>query len=129
MPDKLETTHQIIPQQLIVYRRPKSTAWQCRYKVGGVWLVKSTKKKELHEAIQESYMLLANAKVRKEQNFTVATKRFKDVAKLTLKAMEDKQEAGDGRVSFEQYKRIINEFLIPFFGKRDVDSINAKALQ
>jgi hypothetical protein len=92
-------------------------------------LVKSTKKKELHEAIQESYMLLANAKVRKEQNFTVATKRFKDVAKLTLKAMEEKQEAGDGRVSYEQYKRIINDFLIPFFGKRDVDSINAKALQ
>lgn len=129
MPEKLETTHQVIPQQLIVYRRPKSTAWQCRYKVDGVWLVKSTKKKELHEAIQESYMLLANAKVRKEQNFTVATKRFKDVAKLTLKAMEDKQEAGDGRVSYEQYKRIINDFLIPFFGKRDVDSINAKALQ
>ena len=74
-------------------------------------------------------MLLANAKVRQEQNFTVATKRFKDVAKLTLKAMEEKQEAGDGRVSYEQYKRIINDFLIPFFGKRDVDSINAKALQ
>ena len=129
MPDKLDTTHQIIPQQLIVYRRPNSHAWQCRFKVDGIWLVKSTKKKELHEAIQESYMLLANAKVRKEQNFSVATKRFRDVAKLTLKAMEDKQEAGDGRVSYEQYKRIINDYLIPFFGKRDVDSINARALQ
>jgi hypothetical protein len=67
--------------------------------------------------------------MRKEQNFILATKRFKDVAKLTLKAMEEKQEAGDGRVSYEQYKRIINDFLIPFFGKRDVNSINAKALQ
>ena len=129
MPEKLETTHQLIPQQLIVYQRPNSTAWQCRYKVDGVWLVKSTKKKVLADAIQEAYMLLANAKVRKEQNFTVATKRFKDVAKLTLKAMQDKQEAGDGRVSYQQYARIINEYLIPFFGKRDVDSINAKALQ
>jgi hypothetical protein len=35
MPDKLDTTHQIIPQQLIVYRRPNSSAWQCRYKVDG----------------------------------------------------------------------------------------------
>jgi hypothetical protein len=85
MPDKLETTHKVIPQQLIVYQRPRSTAWQCRYNVDGVWLVKSTKNKELPEAIQESYMLLANAKVRKKQNFTVATKRFRDVAKLTLK--------------------------------------------
>lgn len=129
MPNKLETTHQIIPQQLIVYRRPNSTAWQCRYKVDGIWLVKSTKKKELQEAIQEAYMLVANARVRKEQNFTAATKRFKDVAKLALKAMEDKQETGDGRVSYDQYKKIINDFLIPFFGRRDVDSINAKALQ
>lgn len=129
MPEKLATTHQLIPQQLIVYQRPNSAAWQCRYKVDGIWLVRSTKRKELNDAIQEAYMLLANAKVRKEQNFTVATKRFKDVAVLAIKAMEDKSKAGDGRISFEQYKRIINEFLVPFFGKRDVDTINVKALQ
>ncbi|MBP9100817.1 MAG: hypothetical protein KBF68_05450 [Nitrosomonas sp.] len=129
MPEKLDTTHQIIDNELVVYMRPASTVWQCRYKVDGVWLVKSTKKKQLSDAIKAAYVLLASAKVRVEQNFSVATKKFKDVAKLALKAMEDKNEAGDGRVSFEQYARIINDFLIPFFGKRDVDSINAKALQ
>ncbi len=129
MPEKLDTTHQIIENELVVYMRPASTVWQCRYKVDGVWLVKSTKKKQLSDAIKAAYVLLASAQVRVEQNFSVATKKFKDVAKLALKAMEDKQEAGDGRVSFAQYTRIINDFLIPFFGKRDVDSINAKALQ
>jgi hypothetical protein len=129
MPEKLDTTHQIIANELIVYRRPESTVWQCRYKVDGVWLVKSTKKKELSEAINAAFLLKASAHVRVEQNFTVATKKFKDVAKLALKAMEEKMEAGNGKVSYEQYARITNDFLIPFFGRRDVDSINAKALQ
>jgi integrase len=129
MPEKLDTTHQIIPNELVIYLRPGSTVWQCRFKVEGVWLVKSTKKKQLPDAINAAYLLLASAKVRVEQNFSVATKKFKDVAKLALKAMEEKNEAGDGRVSYAQYTRIINDFLIPFFGKRDVDSINAKALQ
>ena len=129
MPEKLDTTHQIIENELVVYMRPASTVWQCRYKVDGIWLVKSTKKKQLSDAIKAAYVLLASAQVRVEQNFSVATKKFKDVAKLALKAMDEKQEAGDGRVSFEQYARITNDFLIPFFGKRDVDSINAKALQ
>ena len=129
MPEKLDTTHQIIPNELVVYLRPGSTVWQCRFKVEGIWLVKSTKKKQLSDAIKAAYVLLASAQVRVEQNFSVATKKFKDVAKLALKAMEDRNEAGDGRVSYAQYTRIINDFLIPFFGKRDVDSINAKALQ
>jgi hypothetical protein len=129
MPKKLDTTHQIIINELVVYQRPASTVWQCRYKVDGVWLVKSTRKKELTAAIHAAYIHLASSKVRIEQNFSVATKNFKDVAKLALKAMKEKSEAGDGKVSYEQYARIANDFLIPFFGKRDVDSINAKALQ
>lgn len=129
MPEKLDTTHQIIENELVVYLRPASTVWQCRYKVDGVWLVKTTKKKQLSDAIKAAYVLLASAHVRIEQNFSVATKKFKDVAKLALLSMNEKTEAGDGKVSYEQYARITNDFLIPFFGKRDVDSINAKALQ
>jgi integrase len=129
MPEKLDTTHQIIPNELVVYLRPGSAVWQCRYKVDGVWLVKSTKKKEYNAAVQAAHVLQISSRLRVEQNFSVATKKFKDVAKLALKAMEDKTEAGDGKVSYEQYARITNDFLIPFFGKRDVDSINGKALQ
>ena len=35
MPAKIESTHQLIKKKLVVYRRPDSDAWQCRYTVDG----------------------------------------------------------------------------------------------
>lgn len=37
MPAKVESTYEVLPRQLIVYRRSRSGAWQCRYKVDGVF--------------------------------------------------------------------------------------------
>lgn len=129
MPKKLKTTHQIIPQQLVVYQRPTSDVWQCRYKVDGKWLVSSTRERVLEKAKVAAHKLLLKAEVRIEQNYTLVTKKFKDVALLTLKAMDEKMTAGEGKMSYEQYKRITNDYLIPFFGKRDVDTITQKVLQ
>ena len=38
MPEKLDSTYEIYPRELILYKRPSSTVWQCRYKVDGKWL-------------------------------------------------------------------------------------------
>jgi len=73
--------------------------------------------------------LMLKAELRIEQKYTLVTKKFKDVALLALKAMDEKLDAGEGKLSYEQYKRITNDYLIPFFGHRDVDTITQKVLQ
>jgi integrase len=129
MPEKIDTTHQIIDRQLIVYKRPTTDVWQCRFKVGGEWIVRTTKERELEKAKVVAHKLMLKAEVRLEQNFTPATKKFKDVATLALKEMEKKTDAGDGKVSYDQYKRITLDYLIPFFGNRDIDNITPKVLE
>lgn len=128
MPAKVESTHEVLPRQLIVYRRSRSGAWQCRYKVDGVWQRASTKQTDLAKAKDAAHKLLIAAEVRKEQNLPVVTRRFRDVAHLAIERMEQELKNGQGKVSFKDYIRVIIEYLIPILGKRVITSINVSVL-
>lgn len=128
MPAKVESTHEVLPRQLIVYRRSRSGAWQCRYKVAGVWQRASTKETDLAKAKDVAHRLLIAAEVRKEQNLPVVTRRFRDVAHLAIERMEQELKNGQGKVSFKDYIRVITEYLIPILGKRVITSINVSVL-
>lgn len=128
MPAKVESTYEVLPRQLIVYRRSRSGAWQCRYKVGGVWQRASTKQTDLAKAKDAAHKLLIAAEVRKEQNLPVVTRRFRDVAYLAIERMEQELKNGQGKVSFKDYIRVITEYLIPILGKRVITSIDVSVL-
>lgn len=128
MPAKVESTHEILPRQLIVYRRSSSGAWQCRYKVDGVWQRASTKLTDLGKAKAVAHKLLIAAEIRKEQNLPVVTRRFRDVANLSIERMEQELKSGKGKVSFSDYIRVIREYLVPILGKRVITSIDVSVL-
>ena len=50
MADKKDTTHVLIPHSLVIFQRPRSTVWQCRYQVDGKWQRESTKQYDLKKA-------------------------------------------------------------------------------
>jgi integrase len=128
MPEKVETTHEVLPRKLIVYRRSRSGAWQCRFKVDGIWQRASTKKTDLEDAKEAAHRLLIAAEVRKQQNLPVVTRRFRDVANLAIERMEQELKSGKGKVSFNDYIRVIREYLIPILGKRHITSIDVSVL-
>lgn len=128
MPAKVESTHEILPRKLIVYRRSRSGAWQCRFKVDGKWQRASTKETDLAKAKDSAHRLLIAAEVRKEQNLPVVTRRFRDVANLAIERMEQELKSGQGKVSFNDYIRVIREYLIPILGKRNITSIDVAVL-
>lgn len=128
MSAKLETTHIVTENELIVYRRERSSIWQCRYKVGGVWQRASTKERNLKEAKEVAKVIKIRAEIRKHDNLPVITRKFRDVAKLAVQRMEQKIANGDGKVSFKDYIRIINEYLIPILGNRLITNIDNAAL-
>jgi integrase len=128
MSAKLETTHIITEGELVLYRRERSSIWQCRYKVGGVWQRASTKERKLKEAKEVAKELRLTAEIRRRDNLPVITRKFRDVAKLAVQRMEQKNKVGDGKVSYKDYIRIINDYLIPILGNRLITNIDSVAL-
>lgn len=91
MPEKVETTHIILPRELIVYLRSDSDVWQCRLKVDNKWMARTTKERDLNKAIERAKRLLFEAQLRKEANIPVVTRKFRDIAKLAYQQMEDEE--------------------------------------
>jgi len=84
MADKKETTHILMEGELLIYKRERSSTWQCRFKVDGIWQRASTKERDLKKAKTIARELMIEAEIRKRSNLPVITRRFKDVAKLAM---------------------------------------------
>jgi glycosyltransferase involved in cell wall biosynthesis len=75
MPDRIATTHVLLPNQLVIYRRERSGIWQCRYKVADVWQRASTKQRDQKLAKQAARELMIEAEISKRANLPVVTSR------------------------------------------------------
>ena len=128
MADKIKSTHVLIDRALIVYRRERSDVWQCRYKVDGKWQRTSTHERDLEAAKVKAHELRMEAEIRKRQNLPVITRKFRDVAKLANQRMQDEIANGSGKVSYADYIYVIDNYLIPCLGKRNITSIDHSAL-
>ena len=128
MPDKADTTHVLMPNELVIYRRERSGIWQCRYKVAGIWQRASTKQRNLKLAKQAARELMIVAELRNRSNLPVVTRRFRDVAKLAIQRMDAETANKQGKVSYTDYKRVIEDYLIPILGNRSITNIDSSAL-
>lgn len=128
MAQQATTTHTVIDRKLVVYQRERSGVWQCRYKVDGVWQRASTQQTDLQAAKIRANELLIEAEIRKRSNLPVITRKFRDVAKLAVQRMEDELKNNAGKVTYKAYIAYIITYLIPAIGKRNIDRIDAQAL-
>jgi hypothetical protein len=117
-----------MPNELVIYRRERSGIWQCRYKVADVWQRASTKQRDVKLAKQAARELMIEAEIRKRSNLPVVTRRFRDVAKLAIQRMENDTANKQGKVSYADYKRVLEDYLIPVLGSRNITNIDAAAL-
>lgn len=128
MPEKAATTHVLMSNELVLYQRERSTIWQCRYKVDGTWQRATTKLRDLGKAKAKAKELMLEAEIRRRSNLPFITRKFRHVAKLAIDRMEQEALAGRGKVSFTDYIRVINDYLIPFFGNYSITSITYELL-
>jgi hypothetical protein len=82
----------------------------------------------LKDAKEVAKELRLTAEIRKRDNLPVITRKFRDVAKHAIQRMEQKIANGDGKVSYKDYIRIINEYLIPILGNRLITNIDSSGL-
>ena len=128
MPQQLETTHEIIERELIVYRRERSAVWQCRFKVGNIWKRASTGERDLQKAIRKSHEVRMEAEILRRNNLPVITRRFSDIARIAVKRMEEEVKNGDGKAIYSDYISAINRYLVPILGKYSITNIDRAAL-
>ncbi len=113
--------------KLVLYRRSRSGNWQCRYKLGnGEWYRQTTGTDEQEEAEDIAFKLYYGASEREKNNLPQNTRKFKNVAHYAVDRMTDELEAGAGKVVYKDYIRVINNYLIPYFGNHKVDSITTR---
>jgi integrase len=129
MPQKAEHTVYILEGKAILYKRAGTPHWQVRYKAGGKWLRSTTKQADLDEAKSVATDLIMNAWFRAKNDMPVVNKRFKAVANIAIKRMEDALKAEQGKVTFTSYIRALKNYHIPLLGKHNIDKITYSVLQ
>ena len=129
MAEKKDTTFLLVPHALVVFKRPRSMVWQCRYKVDGKWQRESTKEYNLKNAKAVAHDLLVEANVRKKLRAAPITRTFKDIAKQAVFRMEKLIADGDGKSMYREYISIIENYHVNFFGKYKVDAINHELVE
>ncbi len=95
-----------------------------RFKLNGNWIRVTTGKRERKEADEAALEIYVDAKAKLKYGVPLQTRRFKPVAELAIKSMQDALDAGQGKKVYADYITAINGYLIPFFGKHNIDSID-----
>lgn len=129
MSAKKPATVTLIKNQITLYQRSGSPQWQCCIKVGDKWLRKTTGQDDLELAKIRAVELRAEAKVRKESNLPLISKKFKDIANLVKKRFEDEIKKGNNKKTNNENIALIENYLLPFFGKYNIGSITTEVIE
>ena len=89
MSPRKSTTHIITQGELLVAVRERSSIWQCRYCVDGIWQRTSTGERDLRLAKAKAKELYLEAQWRKKSNVAPITRYFRDVASLVAKKLQN----------------------------------------
>ena len=114
---------------VVLYKRPDSGVWQCRYKLlNGAWQRFSTKQRNLVDAARRGCELYDEARFRERNGLAPIARRFRDAAEATLAALRTALSAGTGKRIYADYCSAIERYLLPFFGNRYFDRIDRRAV-
>lgn len=117
-------------KRLKLDKRRGSDKWYARMTLSsGKRRVFSTKTDDLERAKEFAQREFFATEERIKQKLPENSRKFKPVAEFAKRRMQDELDAGAGKIAFKDYISAINKYLIPFFGKLDVSSIDQRKLQ
>lgn len=119
--------HTLRDGELVLYKRPRSRVWQCRYKLfANEWHRQTTKRTVLSDAVRVAGELYDEARFRERMGLAPARKTFSQIAALTVEEMRRDLAAGTGKKIYEDYIQVIERYLVPFFGERHLQNLKHK---
>lgn len=119
----------LLDKKLWLYKRAKSPVWQMRYAINkGEWNRTSTGEEELEKAKQAAFKIFYSAEERQEQGRAAVSRSFRVVAKAAIYRMAKELENGEGKVTYNDYIRVINNLLTPYFKSKSISEITVSDL-
>jgi integrase len=108
----------IKPELIRLVRRADSKKWQVHYKLVGIktWFRRSTDCSDVKEATRIAERMWMKATFDHEEGRPVISKKFKPVAEIVLRKLEEEIKAGTAKASARDYVSAIKLYLIPFYG-------------
>ena len=118
------------PELIRLVRRADSKKWQVHYKLENVktWFRRSTDTTDVKEAARIAERLWMKATFDHEEGRPVISKKFKPVAEVVLRRLQDEIEAGTAKPSARDYVSAIQLYLLPFYGNYNVDGIKPSVI-
>lgn len=116
--------------EVVLYKRGDSAKWQARYKLKDLkWRRVATKHANIQYAAEVACEAYDRARFLYDEKIPVSSKRFDVAANLAVDEMRKQISAGVGKSVYNDYITAINKYLIPFFGKYNINSIGYEELQ
>ena len=109
---------------LILYKRPNSHQWQCRFKLAtGAWHSASTGSDQVAEATTQAITIYETVKVKIASDLAIKTKTFRQLAMQELAMSARVVQANPNKRTHADYIHIYTKYLIPFFGNYQINDI------
>jgi integrase len=122
-------TISLLKGELILFKRPHSSNWQCRFKLpNGQWHAASTNTEDSDLAQTQAISIYETVKVKIGAGLSVVTKTFKQVALDEIANMAQATHNRIGKRTYRDYTFAINKYLIPFFGSIEVGKITVELI-
>lgn len=120
----------VLDKKVNIYKRGRSSKWQAAIKLkNGKWERFSTGTDDEAEAREKALQLYYGAEAKAENKLPQSTRKFRNVARYAVQRMAEELENESGKVIYKDYIRVINNYLIPFFGNYNIASVNVKLLK
>lgn len=120
----------LIDGKATLYKRPRSTQWQVRFKIANnKWYCQSTNTTDIEQAKANAVYIYQTVQIKTEAGLSPITKTFKQIAKDELANMAQAMTNGIGKRTYRDYTFAINKYLIPFFGNYAIENITAQLVR
>ncbi len=118
------------PELVRLVRRENSKKWQVHYKIEGIkkWFRKTVSTTDQAKAIKDAERIWMKATFDHEEGRPIISKKFKPVAEVVLMRLEAEVRAGTSKPSTKDYISAIKLYLIPYYGKYNVDCITPQVV-
>ncbi|MCH7538212.1 MAG: site-specific integrase [Proteobacteria bacterium] len=129
MPKQSSESVPILEGTALLVRRANTPRWQVKYRIHNRWIRSSTKQTDLEEAKKVAVEIVQDALYKDKFGLPVITRKFKSVAKAVSDRFKTDFENSVGTGSYRDYFQAIDNWLIPFFGKYNIASIENKHIK
>lgn len=109
--------------EVIIFRRPDSPYWHCRFKRQNKWERFSTKQASIENAVQVACDAYDESRFRCKLGLARKVPNFTEIARATLFELRRDLDAGIGKSVYSTYITCLEKYFIPYFQDKRLEDL------